>query len=1560
MKTPRLTPVTRMFPIGTAAHHSRLLASILAGSGLLGGSAMALDNPWTGAVDNNWNNPANWSDPHNFGSLHVPVKGAPHPDDEDALINTLTNFPVITALTGPLPVPRDIKVGVGGGPGRLDVRAGTAAAGSGNWVFAGTGGNGSGTINVADTSAAGGTLTGFAQGSGNLNSGDRLYVGGVFGSGSGTVNINTTGVVRIPGRVYIGTEAGSTGTINLDSGTLNVGNDLVIGDGNGTGRFNMSAGTVTTGGWNFCGRGSTGFMNIDGGSLTNTGRFYFGENGNGTAVQTGGTVSSASEVWIGQGATGVGSYSISGGTMSVGGWFAIGREGGQGTLNISGSGTVVKNGGDATIVGSDAVGGTGTITQTGGTLTVNGGELRIGAFSGAAGTWNMSAGSATLAATVKVGDTGAGTLNLSGGSIVANGGVRVGETGSGAGTLGLNGGSLTTNKLSGGGGTDVTTFNGTQLIANSPATPFIEGLDAPTIDAGGLLVNTNGFNAVSVQVLTGTGGVTKSGAGTLTLTGASSYTGTETVSAGTLLIGTDNTNAPNVNVANGAGFGVQQVLADSIASRNNVTFGTTGASSATFDLGNFAGNTATAPLNVAGVLRLNSTVTVNITDQLPETGIIPLISYTGPKQGTGTFVLGSLPNGVVATLVDNGTNQVSLNVTSVALPYWDATLNNIWDTTTSNWINQVGGASITYKNGNPVLFDDLVDGPGGGADLVLNSIVTPASVIFRNSVQTYSLNGTGKISGAAGLLKQGTNPLTISNINDYTGVTRLEGGTTLVPILTNGGAASPLGAAPAAAANLVLGGGTLEYTGPATTTDRGITVAGANSGLATANNLTLSGPIITTGGNLIKAGAGDLTLTNAVLALGTANPAMRVAGGTLTLDGAGAQTVSTGSDLVVGNLPDVPASLALKSTALTVGGWISVGRGNGSSGTLSSLTATNSSITTVNFSTGYDAGLGGNDNDQTISLTNSNWTTNGPTLIAESLNTTTNMTIGGTSHYQANDRFLMGLGTGSVVNLTIENSGSLTKTGGWLAIGNSNNGIATVTVKDSGSLSANGDFNIGDVDTSTGFLNIEGNATVTSTDIAFIGKNGGTNGTINQTGGTFNGNSWISVGRYSGGTGKVNVSGGTFNQNGTGQRLIIGEEGAGTVTLSGTGAINALGDSIVISNNATAAGILNLDGGTLTVRRIVEGAANAGSGTVNFNGGLLKAGTGANPDFLNGLDAANVLAGGARIDTNGNNITIGQALLDTASTGGLTKTGAGTLLLNGASTYTGTTTLTTGTLGGTGAIAGPLVVSAGTTLVPGAAASAGTFSVGGATTVSGTYACELDGPLTDTLAVTNTLNVSAATLAITTLAGGANEPAYVIASYTGATPAPFAAVTGLPPGYSVNYAYNNGVASTNIALVSSAVPAAYTAWISGFYPGETNPAIIGPASDPDKDGQSNSMEFTLGGAPNSGSNNAKTYLLAADGDGDGDTTRELLTTIAVRLGTPAFSGNPSPTAIFEGFIVTVEGGTSLNAFPNAVNPVGVVSTGLPTAPAGYEYRTFSLAGSNGLPAKGFLRVRVAP
>ena len=80
-------------------------------------------------------------------------------------------------------------------------------------------------------------------------------------------------------------------------------------------------------------------------------------------------------------------------------------------------------------------------------------------------------------------------------------------------------------------------------------------------------------------------------------------------------------------------------------------------------------------------------------------------------------------------------------------------------------------------------------------------------------------------------------------------------------------------------------------------------------------------------------------------------------------------------------------------------------------------------------------------------------------------------------------------------------------------------------------------------------------------------------------------------------------------------------------------------------------------------------------------------------------------------------------------------------------------------------------------------------------------------------------------------------------------------------------------------------------------------------------------------------------------------------------GTPPFpAGSPTSSVTFENFGITVRGGTDLSTFPVTVTPVDPVTTGLPAAPVQggitYEYRSFSLSGSNGLTGKGFLQVSV--
>ena len=88
---------------------------------------------------------------------------------------------------------------------------------------------------------------------------------------------------------------------------------------------------------------------------------------------------------------------------------------------------------------------------------------------------------------------------------------------------------------------------------------------------------------------------------------------------------------------------------------------------------------------------------------------------------------------------------------------------------------------------------------------------------------------------------------------------------------------------------------------------------------------------------------------------------------------------------------------------------------------------------------------------------------------------------------------------------------------------------------------------------------------------------------------------------------------------------------------------------------------------------------------------------------MSGLTLAFVQSGGATIDSNGENITIAQSLLDGGGGGGLTKCGSGTLTLAGTNTYAGGTTVEAGVLTASTTAALPGFASAGSVAAAGGA-----------------------------------------------------------------------------------------------------------------------------------------------------------------------------------------------------------------------------------------------------------------
>ena len=128
----------------------------------------------------------------------------------------------------------------------------------------------------------------------------------------------------------------------------------------------------------------------------------------------------------------------------------------------------------------------------------------------------------------------------------------------------------------------------------------------------------------------------------------------------------------------------------------------------------------------------------------------------------------------------------------------------------------------------------------------------------------------------------------------------------------------------------------------------------------------------------------------------------------------------------------------------------------------------------------------------------------------------------------------------------------------------------------------------------------------------------------------------------------------------------------GTGANAGSYALNKSGAGTLVLQSANA-----YSGGTTVSGGLINFAAanNFGSGAITLNGGGLQWATGNTTDISARLAALG--AGGGTFDTNGNNVAFATGL---GGSGGLVKTGTGTLTLNANNTYSGATMVNMGTL----------------------------------------------------------------------------------------------------------------------------------------------------------------------------------------------------------------------------------------------------------------------------------------
>ena len=418
----------------------------------------------------------------------------------------------------------------------------TMTNGSANWLLGGY--SDSGDVSGNSVNVSGGTL------SGGVNGGETTS-GNATGNSADFSNVTATYVQG----GYSGSGSATGNSLALHSGTV---------------QNNAFGGYVDSG----SGEASDNSVTFNGGSVANN--IYGGMSAAGLAQNNSVTMTNGSAKWL------LGGYSangnVSGNSINVSGGTLTGVSGGESNSGsatgniVSISGGTVQSNVNGGFVASGSGKATGNIVNISGnadlsTATVAGGISSSDAFTG--NTLNKNSDAAVHIArnfaSVNFGYSGNANIGeldstptgsaLSGVTVNTNAnnvsfdGVISGSgsiTKAGAGTLILSG----TNTYSGGTtisagtlsiGSDTNIGSGTNTIGNK-GTLLLSGNGTYTNDwtlsGAGSAIATDNNNTLS-GVLSGNGGLTKTGAGTLTLSGTNTYTGMTTVRSGTLTLGSD-------------------------------------------------------------------------------------------------------------------------------------------------------------------------------------------------------------------------------------------------------------------------------------------------------------------------------------------------------------------------------------------------------------------------------------------------------------------------------------------------------------------------------------------------------------------------------------------------------------------------------------------------------------------------------------------------------------------------------------------------------------------------------------------------------------------------------------------------------------------------------------------------------------------------------------------------------------------------------------------------------------------------------------------------------------
>ncbi len=286
-----------------------------------------------------------------------------------------------------------------------------------------------------------------------------------------------------------------------------------------------------------------------------------------------------------------------------------------------------------------------TITKTGGGVWTTSGNSDNGSTGIIVGSGTVNLNKASSSGTHSVGGPGL-TVNSGGlARITGTGGDQIYDgatvTLASGGILDLNGNSETIANLSGSGG----------VVDNTACGDFSHAYALRNR-------KLHFWRHAAKQRRWRTVGITlRSGTGALTLTGANSYTGGTTISNGTVaLLTTVNVSMPYTNTTGGT-LSVTAANATTSLPMSSLTLGS-GTPTLAFNLGSLR-NISVPMISDSGNLVMNGNVTVNVTNVV-QSGTNILLQYSGARNGSGSFLAGSVASGV--TILDDVANQRVVSV----------------------------------------------------------------------------------------------------------------------------------------------------------------------------------------------------------------------------------------------------------------------------------------------------------------------------------------------------------------------------------------------------------------------------------------------------------------------------------------------------------------------------------------------------------------------------------------------------------------------------------------------------------------------------------------------------------------------------------------------------------------------------------------------------------------------------------------------------------------------------------------------------------------------------------